>query len=253
MFILDTDTSKVPNASPTAASASSDLYAKATEIACKALLERLSPYVTKAGSWVAGVVAAHTDRIDLCEHAFYATDLSGGKNGESRKYNYFTYGCAVAEVSVDLLTGAWHAQRVDLVMDIGCPINPAIDIGQIEGAFAQGLGWSCLEEVKWGDDAHPWIRKGHLHTKGPGTYKLPTASDMPSDFNVTVLDDVPNPLAVHSSKAVGEPPLFLGASVFFAIRDAVKAGNEGGEVWLDSPATPERIRMAVREEIAEMF
>ena len=194
--------------------------------------------------------AAYLDRVDLSAHAFYATPNLTVPPGD-RPFNYFTYGAAVAEVVVDVLTGEWVAERADVVMDVGCPINPAVDIGQIEGAFAQGMGWSCLEEVKWGDVAHPWVPRGFVITNGPGNYKIPTAADMPVEFNVEVLEGVPNELAVHSSKAIGEPPLFLGSAVFFALRDAVRAANEGKGVHFDSPATPERIRVAVREDILE--
>lgn len=225
---------------------SSDLYGAAVKAACAELKTRLAPY-RGADKPLADVArAAYKDRVDLSAHGFYATPGLGEK-----PFSYFTYGAAVAEVVVDVLTGDWTAERADVVMDIGCPINPAIDIGQIEGAFVQGMGWSCLEEVKWGDDAHGWVPRGKIITDGPGNYKLPTATDIPVEFNVEVLEDCPNPAAIHSSRAVGEPPLFLGAAVFFAIRDAVRAANDGEGVHLDAPATPERIRIACRDEIAE--
>ena len=134
-------------------------------------------------------------------------------------------------------------------MDIGRPINPAIDIGQIEGAFTQGLGWCTIEE--------PLVTpKGFLVTRGPGGYKIPGFKDVPADFRVTVLDGVRNTRAVHSSKAVGEPPLFLGASVFFAIRNAISSfrADQGllGHFRMDSPATSERIRMACQDSFTHI-
>ena len=139
-------------------------------------------------------------------------------------------------------------------MDVGLPVNPAIDVGQIEGGFIQGLGWCILEELKWGDAAHPWARPGHLITRGPGAYKIPTADDIPRELNVTLLRNAPNPRAVHSSKAVGEPPFFLASSVFFAAKDAVYATRPSDareHISLDLPATPERLRMACGDTLID--
>jgi len=137
-------------------------------------------------------------------------------------------------------------------MDVGQSLSPAIDVGQVEGAFAQGLGWSCLEEVVHGGPAHPWVPPGALLTRGPGSYKIPTANDVPLDFRVELLRDAPcaRTPAVHSSKAVGEPPFFLGTAVFWALKDAVGAAREDAGVSnprafsLDLPASAERLRMA---------
>jgi xanthine dehydrogenase molybdopterin-binding subunit B len=109
-------------------------------------------------------------------------------------------GAAASEVELDTLTGDWQLLRTDIVMDVGNPINPAIDIGQVEGGFLQGMGWLCLEELQWGDKQHAWVRPGHLFTKGPGTYKIPSANDIPVDFRVALLRDAPNVRAIHSSK-----------------------------------------------------
>ncbi|KAJ1557422.1 hypothetical protein HK096_007350 [Nowakowskiella sp. JEL0078] len=165
-------------------------------------------------------------------------------------FSYFTYGVAATEVEIDTLTGDHVVRRADVIMDIGTSINPAIDIGQIEGAFTQGQGWSTIEE--------PLISSttGVLLTRGPGGYKIPGFRDIPVDFRVRVISDSKNPYAVHSSKAVGEPPLFLGASVFWAIREAVKAARvENGfaaeSFSFDCPATSERIRMACQDKITE--
>lgn len=139
---------------------------------------------------------------------------------------------------------------------VGRSINPALDIGQIEGAFIQGMGWSTIEEVVYADDDHTWIRpKGKTFTTGPGTYKIPAFNDVPEEFNVSLMGNVDNPFAVHSSKAIGEPPFFLGASVFFAIKDAIKAArlesNLKGYFELRMPATTERIRIACGDEIVK--
>ena len=136
------------------------------------------------------------------------------------------------------------------------PINPALDVGQIEGAFTQGMGWTTTEELMWGDDDHKWVQPpGRLHTSGPGTYKLPSFNDTPRQLNVRLMSGVDNKVAVHSSKAVGEPPFFLGAATFFAIRDAIAAARKehatGDYFNLLSPATTERIRMACGDEIAK--
>jgi xanthine dehydrogenase/oxidase len=134
-------------------------------------------------------------------------------------FSYFTYGVVCTEVEIDTLTGDHVVLASDIIMDIGRPINPAIDVGQIEGAFVQGLGWCTIEE--------PLVSPttGYLLTRGPGMYKIPGFKDIPLDFKITVMDGVRNTRAIHSSKAVGEPPLFLGASCFFALRDAIKSAR----------------------------
>ena len=160
------------------------------------------------------------------------------------------------EVEIDVLTGDHAVLRTDLLVDLGSSINPALDIGQIEGAFVQGMGWVTTEEHIWGDGEHKWVRPaGRLHTSGPGTYKLPAFNDTPRQFNVRLMSGVDNKVAVHSSKAVGEPPFFLGAITFFALREAVAAaraqhGANGGHFTFLSPATSERIRMACADKIA---
>lgn len=135
-------------------------------------------------------------------------------------FNYFTQGVACCLVEVDVLSGNHKVLRADVLVDVGSSINPVIDIGQIEGAFMQGLGWSTIEEVIYSCDEHTWIRpRGALFTTGPGTYKIPAFNDTPEVFNISLMDEVDNPFAVHSSKAVGEPPFFLGASVSGYIRE----------------------------------
>uniref|UniRef100_A0A7R9YWD4 xanthine dehydrogenase n=1 Tax=Chlamydomonas euryale TaxID=1486919 RepID=A0A7R9YWD4_9CHLO len=256
VFISETSTNTVPNASPTAASASSDMYGAALLHACEQLNARLAPFrqAQPSATFKEVVNAAYFQRVDLCAHGFYKTPDITGESG-NRPFNYYTYGCAVSEVELDVLTGDFQLLRTDIAMDVGNPINPAIDIGQVEGAFVQGMGWTCLEELQWGDKQHPWVRPGHLFTKGPGTYKIPSVNDIPIDFRVELLSNVPNSRAIHSSKAIGEPPFFLGSSVFFALKEACYAAREDaglGAAWfrLDAPATPERLRMACGDKLA---
>ncbi|MCD7466866.1 xylitol dehydrogenase [Datura stramonium] len=205
------------------------------------------------------VSACYLERIDLSAHGFFITPDIGfdWKSGKGNPFRYFTYGAAFSEVEIDTLTGDFHTRRADVILDLGFSLNPAIDVGQIEGAFVQGLGWVALEELKWGDKAHKWIPPGCLFTCGPGTYKLPSLNDVPFKFNVSLLKNVPNTKAIHSSKAVGEPPFFLGSAVLFAIKNAIKSARAeaGYSDWfpLDNPATPERIRMACTDEFTRLL
>jgi len=263
VHIRETATDTVPNSSPTAASASSDMYGMAILNACEQLNERLQPYLEKAGgNFKSAVHAAFFDRCDLSAHGFYKTpdigyDWTKPDQERGRPFNYFTYGAACAEVEVDALTGDMRILRADLLMDLGNSLNPAIDVGQIEGAFMQGVGWTMIEETMWGCDEFPWLRPGTCHTRGPGTYKIPSFNDVPIDMRVTLLKDSANPNAIHSSRAVGEPPFFLGASAFFAARAAIAAARADagltGHFTVDSPLTPERIRMACGDNIASKF
>jgi xanthine dehydrogenase large subunit len=160
---------------------------------------------------------------------------------QGRPFYYFAYGAAVAEVVVDTLTGEWKLLRADLLHDAGQSLNPAIDIGQVEGAFIQGMGWLTMEELVW----HP--STGALMTHAPSTYKIPTANDVPAALHTALWDQPNTQDSIHRSKAVGEPPLLLGFAVFFALRDAVAAaGPRGREVPLHAPATPEAILRAVQ-------
>ncbi len=266
VYIDDTSTDKVANTIPTAASMSTDMYGMACLDACQQILKRLEPVRAKLGkeaplSEIA--TAAHFERIDLSAHGFYALanercgyDWTKPMEERGRPFNYFTQGAAFSEVEVDVLTGDHRIVRADVVVDVGSSINPAIDIGQIEGAFVQGAGWSTTEEMIWGDEEHEWVRpKGRLFTQGPGFYKPPAFNDMPSEFNVTLMDGVANKFAVMSSKAIGEPPFFLGSVVYFAVKNALESARKDcgkdGPFRLDHPATSERIRMAVPDEIAQ--
>ncbi|XP_071965549.1 xanthine dehydrogenase/oxidase-like [Antedon mediterranea] len=250
----ETSTATVPNTSPTSASVGSDLNGMAVKIACEKLCKRLEPYKKQEPNktWNEWVKAAYFDRVNLSATGFYKTpDI--GFDWQTKSGNpsyYFTYGVAVSEVEIDCLTGDHVVLRTDIVMDVGDSINPAIDIGQIEGAFVQGYGLYTLEE-------HRWSPTGQLLTKGPGFYKLPSFTDIPVTFNVSLLDGVPHEKVVCSSKAIGEPPLLLAGSVFFAIKDAIRAARRDAgkeEIFrLDSPATAERIRMACADSITEKF
>jgi xanthine dehydrogenase large subunit len=258
-----TDTSKVANTSATAASTGSDLNGKAALDAARKIRQRLAAWFAArhGGSADAvrfgggrlfddnasmafddAVAAAYTARVQLWADGFYATPglhwdratLTG------RPFYYYAYGAAVSEVIVDTLTGEWKLQRADLLHDVGRSLNPAVDIGQVEGAFIQGTGWLTCEELVW----HPG--SGALLTHAPSTYKIPTANDAPTIFNTRLFDNANVEDSIHRSKAVGEPPLLLGFSVFLAIRDAVSAaGGHRKHPPLSAPATPESILRAL--------
>ncbi|XP_052183749.1 xanthine dehydrogenase 1-like isoform X2 [Diospyros lotus] len=235
------------------------LHTKIAQIAASSFNIPISSVFISETSTDKLATACYVERIDLSAHGFYATPDIGFdlKTGKGKPFNYFTYGAAFAEVEVDTLTGDFHTRAANIFLDLGHSLNPAIDVGQIEGAFIQGLGWLALEELKWGDAAHKWIQPGFLYTSGPGNYKIPSLNDIPFKFSVSLLKDAPNVKAIHSSKAVGEPPFFLASAVFFAIKDAIIAARAeaGHRDWfpLDNPATPERIRMACLDEFTTPF
>jgi xanthine dehydrogenase large subunit len=260
-----TDTSKVPNTSATAASSSSDLNGKAAQAAAQAIKKRLIEFaadsfgvppgdVTFADGKVAIgskltlgfdelIAQAYRARVPLSATGFYATPKIGYdvKTLTGRPFFYFCYGAAVSEVVIDSLTGESKLLRVDILHDVGEPLNPAIDLGQVEGGFVQGVGWLTSEELWWDD-------RGRLATHAPSTYKIPTAHDWPRVFNVDLIPWSRNREdSIYRSKAVGEPPLMLAMSVFYAIRDAIAAAAGGGLPQLDAPATPERILRAIEE------
>uniref|UniRef100_UPI0025C08CAE xanthine dehydrogenase molybdopterin binding subunit n=1 Tax=Bosea sp. (in: a-proteobacteria) TaxID=1871050 RepID=UPI0025C08CAE len=267
--ITATTTGKVPNTSATAASSGSDLNGMAALDACATIKARLTDFaarhwqespeaiVFRPGFVQVGareiafadlVKAAYMGRVQLSATGFYATPKIhwDRKAGRGQPFYYFAYGAAAAEVAVDTLTGEYKVERVDILHDCGTSLNPAIDKGQIEGGFIQGMGWLTTEELVW--DA-----KGVLKTHAPSTYKIPVASDRPRLFNVALLENAPNREAtIHRSKAVGEPPLMLAISVLHALSDAV-ASVGGHRVCprLDAPATPERVLAAVERVRAE--
>jgi xanthine dehydrogenase/oxidase len=280
VIINETATDKVANASPTAASFSSDINGFAILDACGQLMKRLRPRVEQAHNklfpntkeaeltsaeldivWKAAVTQAYADREDLSAHGF--CKIPGVRmdwaTGTGTPFAYFTQGAAVAVVEIDTLTGDHTVLSADVVMDLGSSLNPGLDAGQVEGAFTQGMGWLTMEELVRGDKQHPWAKPGSLVTQGPGTYKIPSFNDTPLDFNLYLLQDHPNvgPVQLHSSKAVGEPPLFLASSVFFAIKNAIAAKraehNVLGDFDVSAPLSCEQIRMACADPVAARF
>ena len=188
---------------------------------------------------------AYRQRIALFAEGYYRTPEIhyDPKTGRGRPFYYFAYAAAVSEVEVDSFTGDFRLLRADLLEDAGDSLATVIDRGQIEGGFIQGLGWLTIEELLWDD-------KGRLASAGASTYKLPSWSELPEVFNVAFLERAAEPGVIFGSKAVGEPPLMLAISVREAIRDAIAAFGYGGPVHIDSPATPERIFFAIREQKA---
>ncbi|MCC0023344.1 MAG: xanthine dehydrogenase molybdopterin binding subunit [Hyphomicrobiaceae bacterium] len=259
--ITATQTDKVPNTSATAASSGSDLNGKAAQNAARKIRSRLVKFAAKRFKvkerdvrFANGFVLAGDEELsfaDLCDKAYFArVQLSATgfyktpnihwdrEKGMGRPFFYFAYGASVSEVSVDLLTGEYQVDRVDILHDVGKSLNPAIDLGQVEGAFVQGMGWLTTEELVWDD-------KGQLRTHAPSTYKIPLASDVPRQFNVQLAEWSVNPeRSIKRSKAVGEPPFMLAVSVVEALSMAV-ASVAGYRVCprLDVPATPERVLM----------
>ncbi|WP_119678875.1 xanthine dehydrogenase molybdopterin binding subunit [Indioceanicola profundi] len=259
-----TNTGKVPNTSATAASSGSDLNGMAARDAARTVKGRLVAFAAerfgveeaevrfqssrvlvgeKADLGFAELVEmAYQARIQLSATGFYKTPKIhwDRKSGRGRPFYYFAYGASVSEVTIDTLTGEYRVDRVDILHDVGTSLNPAIDVGQLEGGFVQGMGWLTMEEL-W------WDAAGRLRTHSPSTYKIPACSDRPRIFNVKLLEDQPNrEETIHRSKAVGEPPVMLAISVLHALSDAVASvADHRHPPRLDAPATPERVLMAV--------
>jgi xanthine dehydrogenase large subunit len=257
--ITATDTGKVPNTSATAASSGTDLNGMAVQSACDTIRDRITAHlaqvngvapeaVTYANGMVSvgsekttfaeAVMSAYLARVSLSSTGFYKTpDIEWDRiTGRGSPFFYFAYGAAVTEVVIDTLTGENRILRADILHDAGASLNPALDIGQIEGGYVQGAGWLTTEELVWDD-------QGALKTHAPSTYKIPAVSDRPDIFNVALWDQ-PNPAqTVYRSKAVGEPPLMLGISAFMALSDAVRAC---GATYADlqTPATAEAVLTA---------
>jgi len=257
-----TETGKVPNASATAASSGTDLNGRAAQFAARNIRDNLAAFVAGLDGCGAGAVSlrggevfspkatrsfdevvklAYANRIQLWSDGFYRTPkihydkltLTG------RPFYYFSYGAACSEVAIDTLTGESRVLAVDILHDVGTPINPAIDIGQIEGGFIQGMGWLTTEQLVWND-------QGVLSTHAPSTYKIPATGDVPAHLKVELWPEANREDNVGGSKAVGEPPFMLGISVWEAIRDAV-AASAGPEraATLVAPATPENVLRAL--------
>ena len=260
------DTSKVPNASATAASSGSDINGKAAQIAARKIRNRLTEFAARHfgvnervigfadGTVTIGdkvldfaqlVQLAWFDRVSLSATGFYKTPRINYDRDtfSGRPFFYYAYGAAVSEVIVDTLTGENRLLRVDILHDCGDSLNPAMDLGQVEGGFVQGAGWLTSEELQWND-------RGELQTHAPSTYKIPTCSDLAPDFRVVLLENSANREdTIYRSKAVGEPPLMLAISVFHAIRDAI-ATDADPSPNLDAPATPEAVLRAIEEAAA---
>jgi len=271
--VMATRTDKVPNSSATAASSGTDLNGMAALMAAKEIKRRLVDYLAeqhqvsssaicfvadgvvvstdignKTYDWPELATAAYRDRVSLSATGFYRTPQIhyDRESASGQPFYYFANGAACSEVMIDTLTGETQLLRTDILQDVGRSINPAIDIGQVEGGFVQGVGWLTHEELRWDD-------KGRLLTDGPANYKIPAIGDMPHEFNVQLLADSPNDAAtVFHSKAVGEPPLMLAISVFCAIRDAVASvGSYKRFPALNAPATPEEVLRACTKVLAE--
>ncbi len=263
--ITATNTDKVPNTSPTAASSGSDLNGKAAQNAARIIKQRLIDWAAghfqvspeevmfrnnlvqireQILSFQAFVQLAYVNQISLSSTGFYRTPriYYDHATGRGRPFYYFAYGAACSEVVIDTLTGEYKILRADILHDVGDSLNPAIDMGQVEGAFIQAVGWLTTEELVWSD-------KGKLMTNGPASYKIPAVSDMPLDFRVKLVEKRKNPEdTVFHSKAVGEPPFMLGISVWCALKDAVASVSDYRKYpHIDAPATPERVLWAVEQ------
>ncbi|AKJ14679.1 xanthine dehydrogenase [Streptomyces incarnatus] len=269
--LAPTRTDKVPNTSATAASSGADLNGGAVKNACEQLRGRLLQVAaTQLGAnasdvritegvaralgsdkelaWDDLVRTAYFQRVQLSASGFYRTEGLhwDAKTFRGSPFKYFAHGAAATEVEVDGFTGAYRIRRVDIVHDVGDSLSPLIDIGQVEGGFVQGAGWLTLEDLRW--DVSDGPHRGRLLTQAASTYKLPSFSEMPEEFNVTLLENATEEGAVYGSKAVGEPPLMLAFSVREALRQAIAAfGPSGVSVDLASPATPEAVYWALQE------
>ena len=259
--IMAADTSRVPNASATAASSGSDMNGKAAQKAAAKIRARLTEFAARHFSvseaeidffnntvrvgdrrlsFAELVRLAWADRVSLSATGFYKTPKINYDRStfSGRPFFYFAYGAAVTEVVVDMLTGENRVLRVDILHDCGDSLNPAVDLGQVEGGYVQGVGWLTTEELWWND-------KGELGTHAPSTYKIPTCSDLAPDFRVELMTGAGNREdTIYRSKAVGEPPLMLGLSAFHAIRDAIDQGERPAP-GLHAPATPESVLRAI--------
>jgi len=263
--ITATNTDKVPNTSPTAASSGTDLNGKAAQNAAQTIKQRLVEFAARKWqifeedvefkngqvrlrdhyiSFEELIQQAYFGQVSLSSTGFYRTPkiYYDRSQARGRPFYYFAYGAACSEVIVDTLTGEYRMLRSDILHDVGASLNPAIDIGQVEGGFVQGLGWLTMEELVWND-------KGKLMTNGPASYKIPAVADMPLDLRVKLVENRKNPEdTVFHSKAVGEPPFMLGISVWCAIKDAVASlADYRAQPQIDAPATPERVLWGVEQ------
>jgi xanthine dehydrogenase large subunit len=263
--ITATNTDKVPNTSPTAASSGTDLNGKAAQNAAEIIKQRLVEFaarhykVTEADvefrngqvrvrdqfvSFEALIAQAYFGQVSLSSTGFYRTPkiFYDRTKAAGRPFYYYAFGAACVEVLVDTLTGEYKMLRTDILHDVGASLNPAIDIGQVEGAFVQGMGWLTMEELVWN-------AKGKLMTNGPASYKIPAVADMPMDMRVKLVENRKNPEdTVFHSKAVGEPPFMLGIAAWCALKDAVASiADYRAQPAIDAPATPERVLWGVQQ------
>jgi xanthine dehydrogenase large subunit len=272
--LMPTSTDKVPNTSATAASSGADLNGQAVRAACETLLARLRPLAatrlgcaddeiefaddsarlrsdpTRRLDFAELACAAHAARISLSATGYYRTPGLhwNPQTMQGHPFYYYAFGAAVAEVELCGLTGLHRLRRVDILHDVGESLLEAIDLGQVEGGFVQGLGWLTCEELRWADD-------GRLLTDAPSTYKIPTVGEVPEDFRVSLFQRPAPPTTdvIFGSKAVGEPPLMLALAVREALRDAVAAfGDSPREVLLAAPSTPEALWRAIVQVQAEV-
>ncbi|TRZ01798.1 hypothetical protein DNTS_017775 [Danionella cerebrum] len=248
IHVKETCTGNVPNAAPSAASFGTDAVGMAVKNGCEKLMKRLEPLVQKHPhcTWQQLVVEAYCQKISLSATGFFLgphTSVDWEKS-EGNAYYYFTFGACCSEVEIDCLTGDHKNIRTDIVMDVGRSINPALDVGQVEGGFVQGLGLYTIEELQFSPE-------GVLLTRGPSQYKIPALCDIPSEINVHLLRNADNPHAIYSSKGIGEPPVFFGCTLFFAIKEAITAARKerglSESFSFSSPATAEKIRMACED------
>ncbi|MBA56459.1 MAG: xanthine dehydrogenase molybdopterin binding subunit [Pseudomonadales bacterium] len=268
IHITATRTDKVPNTSPTAASSGADLNGQAAKDAARKIRQRLTEFLieqrgavtnsikftnnrvqftdntgTQSMSFAELTEAAYMARVSLSATGYYRTPKIhyDRSKASGRPFFYYATGAAVSEVLVDTLTGEYRVMRVDILHDVGRSLNPALDKGQVEGGFIQGMGWLTTEELRWDD-------QGRLMTTGAATYKIPTAADIPPIFNVALMENQPNEEAtIYHSKAVGEPPFMLAISVWSALRDAISSVVDYAiSPPLDTPATPERVFRAIQ-------
>jgi xanthine dehydrogenase large subunit len=261
--INTTNTYRVANTSPTAASAASDLNGKATEMACLAILQRLkeaaaielnadvntiaikNDWVYVAGqktewNWNKLVMAAYVKRISLSENAHYAPPgiYFDASKEKGHPFTYHVYGTAIINATIDCLRGIYEIDSVKIVHDFGKTMNPMIDLGQCEGALVQGIGWMTMEELLYN-------KEGRLMTNALSTYKVPDIYSVPKEIVIHFLETEKENLAIFRSKAVGEPPLMYGIGAYFALRNAVKTFNPSAEVPYDAPMTPEKVLLAL--------
>ncbi|XP_032260982.1 aldehyde oxidase isoform X2 [Phoca vitulina] len=254
IHLRGTSTETVPNTNISGGSVVADLNGLAVKDACQTLLKRLEPIISKnpQGTWKDWAQAAFDESISLSATGYfrgYESNMNW-ETGEGHPFEYFVYGAACSEVEIDCLAGAHKNIRTDIVMDVGCSINLALDIGQIEGAFIQGMGLYTIEELHYSP-------QGVLYTRGPNQYKIPTICDIPAELHISLLPPSQSSNTLYSSKGLGESGIFLGCSVFFAIHDAVNAARQErglfGPLKLNSPLTPEKIRMACEDKFTKMI